>query len=161
MSSFFFKFLWKAYGFFKKEAIKNLKSINKIDDSVEISFPVIWVGNISVGKDTYFMPNCEIISGPNSRISIGSNCAIARNVTIRTWSHKKGLPLHRTRNTLEADIVIGNNCWLATNCYIREGVTLGNNCIVAANCVVTRSFPDGSIIAGVPGRLIGLNELML
>jgi len=157
MNKVIFKILWTVYSFFKKEAIKNLRLTKGIDESVDISFPVTWVGNISVGPNTYFMPNCEIISGPNSKILIGSNCAIARNVTIRTWSHSKGLPLHRTKNTTESDIIIGNNCWLATNSYIREGVTLGDNCIVAANCVVTKSFPDGAIIAGVPGRLIGQN----
>lgn len=159
MRKFAFRILWKVYKFFKEEAIVNLRRKFNIDSTVDISFPITWVGNISVGSNTYIMPNCEIISGPNSKIVIGENCAIARNVTIRTWSHLKNKKLHRTENTFESDIIIGNNCWLATNCYIREGVTLGDNCIVAANTVVTKSFDSGSIIAGMPGKLIGHNQV--
>jgi acetyltransferase-like isoleucine patch superfamily enzyme len=37
-------------------------------------------------------------------------------------------------------------------------VVLGNDCIVGSNSVVTKSFPDKSIIGGIPAKLIGLNE---
>lgn len=37
---------------------------------------------------------------------------------------------------------------------IMPGVTLGKRCIVAAGAVVTKSFPDYSMIAGVPAKII-------
>lgn len=158
MISRIFRLFWWARKRFHVEAINNLKKEFNIHPSIEIGFPVTWVGTIDVGQNTYVMPYCELVAGPNSKIINGQGCAIARNVTIRSWTHKTGLPLHRTENTYVRDIVIGNNCWLGTNSYIKEGVHLGDNCIVAANCVVTKSFESGSIIAGIPGRKIGENS---
>lgn len=51
-------------------------------------------------------------------------------------------------------IKIGNNCWLGSKVTILDGVELGDGCIVAAGAVVTQSFPDHSIIGGVPAKLL-------
>ena len=52
-------------------------------------------------------------------------------------------------------IKIGNNCFIGTNAVITKGVRIGNHCLVGANAVVTKSFPDFSIILGVPGEIKG------
>lgn len=36
-----------------------------------------------------------------------------------------------------------------------DGSSLGEGCVVAANAVVTKEFPAGSIVAGVPAKVIG------
>jgi lipopolysaccharide O-acetyltransferase len=51
-------------------------------------------------------------------------------------------------------VEIGNECFLGVRVSIMPGVTLGNHCVVGAHSVVTRSFPDFSMVAGVPARLI-------
>ncbi|EGG99892.1 capsular polysaccharide synthesis enzyme [gamma proteobacterium IMCC2047] len=48
-------------------------------------------------------------------------------------------------------VVIGNNCWLATNSVILPEVVLGDHTVVAAGAVVTKSYPQGNVVlAGVP-----------
>lgn len=39
------------------------------------------------------------------------------------------------------------------------GVVLGKGCIVGAGAIVTKSFPDGSIIAGSPAKVIGTRDM--
>jgi acetyltransferase-like isoleucine patch superfamily enzyme len=53
------------------------------------------------------------------------------------------------------EIFIGSNTFIGAHSFILKGVTLGDGCIVGANSVVKDSFPNHSIIAGSPARLIG------
>lgn len=51
-------------------------------------------------------------------------------------------------------IEIGEYSFLGANCIIMPGVVIGANCVVGAGAVVTRSVPDGCVVAGVPARII-------
>lgn len=53
------------------------------------------------------------------------------------------------------EIHIGKNVWIGDGAVILSGVTLGESVVVGANAVVTKSFPAGVIIGGVPARQIG------
>ena len=52
-------------------------------------------------------------------------------------------------------IVIGNNVFVGTKVIIMHGVTIGDNSIIAAGAVVTKDVPSGSIVGGVPAKVIG------
>ena len=51
-------------------------------------------------------------------------------------------------------IKIGKNCWIGSKVTILDSVEIGSGCILAAGSVITKSFPDNSIIGGVPAKLI-------
>jgi len=50
--------------------------------------------------------------------------------------------------------VIGDNCQIGAGAVIIGPVVLGDNVVVGANAVVLSSFPSGSVVAGVPAKLI-------
>ncbi len=53
------------------------------------------------------------------------------------------------------EIRIGDDVWLGANCIILKGTRIGSGSIVAAAAVVTGgSFPERSLIAGNPARLV-------
>jgi acetyltransferase-like isoleucine patch superfamily enzyme len=51
-------------------------------------------------------------------------------------------------------VEIGENCFIGYRVSILPGVKLGKRCVVGAHSVVTRSFPDCTMIAGVPAKAI-------
>lgn len=63
------------------------------------------------------------------------------------WTHGAGVVDH--------DILIGENCYIASACRFAPGSAVGDNCIVGLGSVVTGKFKDSnSMIAGVPAAVI-------
>ena len=52
-------------------------------------------------------------------------------------------------------IKIGSYTYIGSNCMIMPGVTIGERCIVGGGSVVTKSVPDGCMVAGNPAKFIG------
>lgn len=75
-----------------------------------------------------------------ARAKIGDNCLLHQNVTL--GDKNSGRP------------TIGDNCIIYAGATIIGDINIGNNCIIGANSVVLNSFPDNSIIAGIPARKI-------
>ena len=55
-------------------------------------------------------------------------------------------------------IKIGDYTSIGANCMIMPGVTIGNNCVVGGGSVVSKSVPDGCMVAGNPAKFIGYTE---
>ncbi len=85
------------------------------------------------------------------KISIGYQCAIAREVIIRDYdAHELRDPDHQ----VAADVCIGDHVWIGTRAVILKGVTIGNGAVIAAGAVVTKDVPANSLAAGVPAEVI-------
>jgi acetyltransferase-like isoleucine patch superfamily enzyme len=49
---------------------------------------------------------------------------------------------------------IGNDVWVGTNVYLKDGITVGDGAIIGAHSVVTRDVPPYAVVAGQPARVI-------
>ena len=55
-------------------------------------------------------------------------------------------------------IVVGRDCWIAARAIVLPGVRIGDGSVIAAGAVVNRTCEPGSILAGVPAKVIGRRE---
>ena len=55
-------------------------------------------------------------------------------------------------------IIVKDNVYIGSGSSILPGVTIESNVIVAARSVVTKSIPEGVVVAGNPTRIVGTVE---
>jgi acetyltransferase-like isoleucine patch superfamily enzyme len=89
-------------------------------------------------------------------LEIGDECIVGPYLSCHPENHNySDLTISiRHQGVNRKGIKIGENCWIGSKVSILDGVQLGNGCIIAAGAVVTKSFPDNSIIGGVPAKII-------
>lgn len=102
--------------------------------------------------------NCHIhtrnFSSEPYLITLGDNVWINKDVCF--FTHDGIVPFREEGSDLDTfgKIVIGNKVRIAHGAYIMPGVRIGNNCIVGAGAVVTKSLPDGVVVAGNPAKVV-------
>jgi acetyltransferase-like isoleucine patch superfamily enzyme len=90
------------------------------------------------------------------KITIGKKCLVSYNVSFLDHDHNfvADVSIFDSGITEAREIIIEDNCFIGAHSFILKGVHLGKQCVVGANSVVVDSFPDYSVIAGNPARLI-------
>lgn len=91
------------------------------------------------GYGLWIVHTSGIVVNPNARI--GNYCRIHQNTTIGNNGHNNLAP------------IIGDNCFIGANSCILGNIELGNHIIIGAGSVVTKSFPDNSVLMGVPATV--------
>lgn len=93
-------------------------------------------------------------------IEIGNYVRIAPETAF--FTHGGIWALRKKYNNPDLDyfgkIVIGDYTYIGERCMIMPGVKIGSNCIIGGGTVLTKSVPDGYMVAGNPCRFIGYTE---
>ena len=55
-------------------------------------------------------------------------------------------------------ISVGSRTFIGCNSTILPGVKIGERCVIGAGSVVTKDVPDGTVVAGVPARVVMTTE---
>jgi acetyltransferase-like isoleucine patch superfamily enzyme len=108
---------------------------------------------ITIGTHNYFNRDCMIDACGS--VMIGDNNMFGPGVYMTDSNHSL-IPGKRLADCpMEIGrIIIGNGCWIGAKAVILKDVILGDRCVIAAGAVVTKSFPAGSVVAGVPAKLL-------
>jgi acetyltransferase-like isoleucine patch superfamily enzyme len=89
-------------------------------------------------------------------VSVGNRVTVTSGVKFITHDGTAWLMRDdRGRRFRYAPIKVGDDVFIGVNSIVMPGVEIQNRCIVAAGSVVTKSVPSGSIVGGVPARIIG------
>ena len=114
-------------------------------------------GDVEVGENTWIGPY-TLLDGSGGEVSIGSFCSISAGVHIYThdtvmWALSGGRLEKRT-----GPVMIGDCCYIASQCIIAPNVSIGRQCVVAANSFVSRDVPERTIVGGNPAKTLGRVE---
>ena len=117
------------------------------DQEATGDFSNLTIGNkCYIGKATFFdLP---------SKIILGDEVVVSAKVMFLTHSDCGNRIMSKYYPRKTGEIVIGNGSWIGASAIIFPGVKLGKYCVVGAGSVVTKSFPDYSVIVGIPAKLI-------
>jgi carbonic anhydrase/acetyltransferase-like protein (isoleucine patch superfamily) len=129
-----------------------------------------------IGKDTWIAPDANVIGnvvleegasiwfactlrGDNDEIRVGRGSNVQENVVCHT---DPGCPL-----TIGADCTIGHKamlhgCTIGAGSLIGMGATVLNGAVIGEGCLIgagalipeNKVIPDGSLVMGVPGKVV-------
>lgn len=116
------------------------------------------IGRVQLGLDVGIWFNA-VIRGDNEPITVGDRANIQDNAVLHS---DPGYPLTIGEGVTVGHGAIVHGCTIGDDTLIGMGATIlngariGRGCIVGANALVREGaeFPDGSLIVGVPARIV-------
>lgn len=78
----------------------------------------------------------------HSRVKFGYDCHISQHVTIGGTSKIFDVPK------------LGNHVYVGSGAKIIGPINIGDNVVIGANAVISKDIPSGSLVVGVPGKII-------
>lgn len=102
---------------------------------------------------------CATLRGDNEQITVGAGSNIQENCVLHT---DMGYPLTIGKGCTIGHKVMLHGCTIGDNSLIGMGATvlngakIGKNCLIGAGALITegKEIPDGSLVMGVPGKVV-------
>ena len=115
---------------------------------------------IEIGAGLNLGARCYLWAGPaTGRIVIGDDVLFGPDVMVTSAGYRfnDGGPV--TQQAMdEADVVIGNDVWLATRVIVLPGARIGDGAIIGAGAIVTGEIPPYAIAVGTPAKVVGTRQ---
>jgi acetyltransferase-like isoleucine patch superfamily enzyme len=154
------------YGYCKGVNVHKIGNIKLSKNVVIGDYSVLTTGNIGeifIGNCVSIGINAWIASG-NGKVIIGKECLFGPRVTIVAQNHatqelNSNNFLPWLRDSFPITTKIGDRCSIGANVTILPGSHIGNYSSIAANSVVKGTYPPGSLIGGIPAKILKTYEI--
>ena len=101
-------------------------------------------GRCEIGAKTYMNIGCMISC--HNHIAIGDGCMFGPGVKIFDNNHRFSKTLGVSTQLNTGEIIIGKNCWIASDVIILKGANIGDNCVIGAGCIIDCKVPPCTIV---------------
>jgi len=130
----------------------------QIHDSAWIAETATIIGDVSIGEQASVWFGVTI-RGDNTSITIGNRSNVQENSVLHVdpgFELTVGDDVTIGHQVMLHGCTIGDNCLIGIQSVVMNGATIGKNCLVGAGALITegKSFPDGSLIVGVPAKVL-------
>jgi acetyltransferase-like isoleucine patch superfamily enzyme len=111
-------------------------------------------GFFVIGDYSFVGPNA--VMGCGGGIIIGHHVLFGPNVTVSSENHVLDDPATTIdeQGVTRRGVIIEDDCWIASQVVVLDGVTIGQGAVVAAGAVVASDVPPYTVVAGVPARVV-------
>ncbi len=116
-----------------------------IGDVVVAKAASIWFGSIlrgdneciTIGAGSNVQENCVLHTDMGFPLSIGEDCTIGHKAMLH-------------------GCVIGDNTLVGMGATVLNGAVIGKKCLIGAGALITegKTIPDGTLVMGVPGKVV-------
>ena len=111
----------------------------------------------SIGEGTRLLTRS--LGGEPFLVEIGKDTLVAAEVLFLThdggvWVTEEMQPQVNRFGRIR----IGSRCFIGVRAILLPGIEIGDHCVVGAGAVVTRDVPSGSVVAGIPARVVSTIE---
>ena len=116
------------------------------------------IGRIVLEEKSSVWFGCTL-RGDNEQIRLGAGSNIQENVVCHTdigFPMDIGAGVTVGHKAMLHGCVIGDNSLIGVGATILNGARIGKNCLIGAGALVTegKEIPDGSLVMGMPGKIV-------
>lgn len=159
---FIFNWIWDITSVFENRFVILIRFLyvkkyaNKCGDNVFIGKHVILknIKSLELGSNISIHAFCYLDSYGN--LKIGDDVSIANHCSIISFNHAfddTSSPI-KYNPVIKGEIIIEPDVWIGSGVRILPDIRIGSRSVVAAGAVVVKNVSHGSIVGGVPAKLI-------
>lgn len=129
-----------------------------VHSSAYVAEHAVVIGNVELQEFVGVWPQA-VVRGDNEKISVGPGSNIQEGAVLHTdpgYELTVGADVTVGHQAMLHGCTIGDGSLIGIQAVVLNGAVIGKNCLVAAGALVTegKSFPDNSLIVGVPAKVV-------
>lgn len=117
---------------------------------------IVYPSKVSIGENV-FIAYGSWIQGIGG-VTLEDEVMLGPYTVLASANHLKKDGSYRFGKSSHAPIVLKRGSWTGAHVVVTSGVVVGEGAACAAGAVVTEDVPPGSIVGGVPARIIARAE---